>query len=91
MDSIGLLIVLEIGVKDVPVFGAAWPLCLPDDIFSTARETVGITVKVPLIPCHLVSFALHHECSAEAIAWFVYAVLLMVVESDRVADLMTIP
>lgn len=30
MGSIGPLIVLEIGVKDVPVFGAAWPLYLPD-------------------------------------------------------------
>ena len=39
MDSIGPLIVLEIGVKDVPVFGTAWPLCLPDKIVI-ARETV---------------------------------------------------
>lgn len=41
MGSVGLLIVLEIDVKDMPVFGAAWPFCLPVDTVSTAREAVG--------------------------------------------------
>ena len=39
MDCIGLSIVLEIGVKDVPIFGAAWPLCLPD--ISSVRNGGG--------------------------------------------------
>lgn len=67
MNSVGRLIVPQIGVKDVPVFDAAWPLCPPNEIVGITKEVVR--VEVPLIPRQRVVFALHRKCSVRAQAY----------------------